>query len=245
MRANNVGNNGITQFLRSEFRQEILKAARPIWEFLRKTDPPPIRSDAIFVFGSDRAAPADKAAKLYHAQYAPKIVVTGGTAGAFSFSPTIPEADKLKYRLIQNNVPANDIVVEAKSANTQENISFGVAALRASRSFSSSQFPSSLILVSLPYQQRRQWATFEKYRQDPNSGLSGIDLYNCPADSTLDSAKDPVSFGVETERMLREIFNIVKYRNYEWKKTNYITWIDIPAEVIAAYKNIKQLMGKV
>lgn len=62
------------------------------------------------------------AAKLYHEQKAPFIVVSGGFIDFFG--STVPEAEAMKELLMAFNVPAEDIVLEGRSRNTYENAIF-------------------------------------------------------------------------------------------------------------------------
>ena len=221
------------EFRRSTDRQAILRASVPVWRFLRISEPP-VKSDAIFVFCSDRPVVADKAAQLYRDNYASKIVLTGGTGGRFSKGAKIPESVKLRKQTLRHGVNEADIAIEIKSTNTQENILHGIEALRQ-RGVSLSR----LILVSLPYQQLRQWGTFEKYRRDKFNGMESIEVVNCPANWTLGELRDPRLFAVELDRMLIEIDNIIKYRNL------HMIPVDIPNKVMSAYHTLRELQAKI
>jgi len=228
-----IGPDNGARFIQSKYRQKILDAARPIWRFLRKCDRP-LKSDAIFVFGSDRPAVADKAITLYRNGFAGKILFTGGVAGRFRLSEGISEAENFRNYALQKGVPGKDILVETRSSNTQENILKGIAVLRKKK------IPfSRLILVSLPYQSLRQWATFEKLRQDWAAGLRSIEVSNCPANYTLWHVRDAGIFKAELDRMLGEIDRIMKYRMPPYE---FMVYMDIPNDVMKAYHDLKRLI---
>ena len=229
---NRIG-NGNSAFFRSSLNQRILLAAKPIWHFLRKSDRP-IKSDAVFVFGSDRSVVADRAIELLQKGYAGKILFTGGTTGRFSISESIPEAEGLKKYSLQKGMLEENILVETRSSNTYKNISFGLEVLRQH-----GISVARLLLVSLPYQQLRQWATFEKFKQ--SEGHRNIELINCPANYSLDDINDQNTFMVEIERIIGEIDRILKYRR---PPSEFIIWVDIPDKVMKAYHQLKRILGK-
>lgn len=236
-----VRTNDRAQFIRSKYRHDILKAARPIWQFLRKCEKP-VKSDVIFVFGSDRLEVADKAAELYKKGFAGKIIFTGGTGGRFDLGTGISEAEQLKKRAIFRGIPAEDILVETGSTNTQQNILNGIEVLRKNK------VPfSRLILVSLPYQSLRQWATVEQLRKNKPAVFEGVDVRCCPADYTLGHIRNKKVFKTELKRLVGEFDRIIRYREPQHKSGKapsdpFIIWIDIPAYAWTAYYDLKKLI---
>ena len=55
---------------------EAARQLQPLWDYLA-ISARPISGDAIFVFGSRDFAVPDRAAELYHAGHAPRVLVTG------------------------------------------------------------------------------------------------------------------------------------------------------------------------
>lgn len=113
--------------------------------------------DIIFVLGSHDLRVADRAAELYKQNLAPIIVLSGGlgkfTEGLFPKS----EADSLCERAVSLGVPKEAIIVENKSTNCGENISFTRKILEE-RNIT----VNKLIALQKPYMERRTLATICK-----------------------------------------------------------------------------------
>lgn len=125
-----------------------------VWEHLVVEDPlPPAgspRFDAIFCFGSRHWRVPERAADLFHAGVADRVVVTGGPAAAGEET----ECERFRRALITRGVPASAIVEEHDAAHTGENVRFGTATLRAVGP------ADRLLLVSWPLAAQRCRATF-------------------------------------------------------------------------------------
>jgi len=149
----------------------------PIWEFLVRTDDP-APSDVIFVFGSHDLGVARRAAELYAAGLASRVLVTGRfglmTEGVFDK----PEALVFKEELTGCGVPDHAIVTEVRAGNTLENVRFGMTALREVW-----QTPRSALLVAKAFVMRRCLATFA--RQYP-----GMTVRGCPPAGSLSAHRD-------------------------------------------------------
>ena len=94
-----------------------------IWDYLHlNMEPGP--ADCIVGFGNYNVNIALRAAELYRAGYAPKVLFTGGlgrnTAGMWTGS----EAERFAAAAVAAGVPESDVIVEDKSTNTAENITF-------------------------------------------------------------------------------------------------------------------------
>ena len=89
------------------------------------------------------------AAALYHAGYAPRIVISSG----FIFRLREPEV--MRALAVSLGVPAGAIILEERAANTYEN-AVNVGQLLGQRGW------SSILLVSSPYHMRRATATFDR-----------------------------------------------------------------------------------
>lgn len=93
-----------------------------ITAYLDATTLLPERADLMFVFGSRLPTAAHLAAQLYHDQRAPFIVITGGENRFTGHN----EADLFYSILTETNVPPEQIIVENKSTNTLENVTFAL-----------------------------------------------------------------------------------------------------------------------
>src|SRR5947207_2178856 len=100
-------------------------------------------------------------AELYHRELVPLIVFTG--ANAPTTIDRFPRGEAFHYRdhAIELGVPPEAIRVEPAATNTGENITFTRQLLAEE-----GVYPTSILLVSRPYQQRRAYATCKKLWPD-------------------------------------------------------------------------------
>lgn len=169
----------------------------PLWDFLAVADPP-VRSDVIFVFGSQALAVPARAADLFRAGHAPVVLVSGRFGRMTRAVFDRPEALVFRDRLVADGVPAGAIVVETEAANTLENVRFGLAALgRAGIAV------RSALLVAKPFVMRRCAATFG--RQAP-----GVHVRCCPPATDLVASIDrpPAAFAA---RLVAELERLDRY----------------------------------
>ena len=82
------------------------------------------KADCIVGFGNFNTDIARRAAELYHQGYAPKVLFTGGLGR--NTEGLLPEQEAVRFAKVamECGVPAADILIEDKSANTKENIEF-------------------------------------------------------------------------------------------------------------------------
>lgn len=159
--------------------------AKVIWDYhhvnhkLKKVD-------CIFVLGSRDVRVAKYAAELFLQGYAPFIIFSGGLGKITKDVFQKPEAEIFADIAIQLGVPRDKIIIENKSTNTGENVSFTKNILNE-RGLDFNTF----ILVQKPYMERRTYATFKKlwpekefivtspkisYEDYPNSDISKEDF---------------------------------------------------------------------
>lgn len=115
------------------------------------------RSDAILVLCSHDLLVAGRGAELFLNGWAPLLIFSGGLGAITKQIWTEPEADRFAQIALSLGVPADRIVIENRSTNTGENISF-TKQLLAERGL----VPRKLILVQKPYMERRSFATFRQ-----------------------------------------------------------------------------------
>jgi uncharacterized SAM-binding protein YcdF (DUF218 family) len=104
-----------------------------------------VSADVIVVLGGGSHERPERAAELFKAHAAPRILVTGEGDDGIN-----------RQLLISNGVPASAIEVESKSMTTRENAEFSIKLLRAEKIHSA-------ILVTSWYHSRRALKTFEHY----------------------------------------------------------------------------------
>jgi uncharacterized SAM-binding protein YcdF (DUF218 family) len=116
-----------------------------------------VRSDAILVLCSHDTRVAERGAALLLEGWAPLLIFSGGLGAITKAMWQDPEADRFAAIAVGMGVPADRILIENRSTNTGENVSF-TRQLLADRDLD----PASFILVQKPYMERRTYATFRK-----------------------------------------------------------------------------------
>lgn len=136
---------------------DFLKPLQVIWDYLCLGQQPH-KVDCIVGFGNFNTDIARRAAELYHQGYAPKVLFTGGLGRNTEGLLPEPEAVRFGRVAIECGVPADDILLESKSANTKENIVFTRELLLAQ----GYQNPS-ILGVHQPFMERRITAAMGVY----------------------------------------------------------------------------------
>jgi len=132
----------------------VLDAVNQLFGYMR-LEHPLQKADLILTCGSYDLRPAIHAVELYHQGWAPKLLFSGGfgnfTQGVFDLA----EADRFAAYARSQGVPEDDLIIENKSSNSGENISFSRAMLEGVE-------PQRIILVHKPAMLRRVFAAFSK-----------------------------------------------------------------------------------
>ena len=128
-----------------------------IWDYLCLNEPLE-KADCIVGFGNFNTDIARRAAELYHAGYAPKVLFTGGLGRNTEGLLPEPEAVRFAKTAMECGVPECDIILEPNSTNTKENILFTREKLEAMG------LPHGRILgVHQPFMERRIKAAMGVY----------------------------------------------------------------------------------
>jgi uncharacterized SAM-binding protein YcdF (DUF218 family) len=128
-----------------------------IWDYLCLHQEP-TAADCIVGFGNFNTDIALRAAELYRAGLAPKILFTGGLGRNTEGLLPEPEAVRFAKVAMEAGVPREDILIEDRSANTKENILFTRELLRREG------LPHGRILgVHQPFMERRIAAAMGVY----------------------------------------------------------------------------------
>lgn len=116
-------------------------------------------ADLAFVFGTSLTIPAIVAARLFHQQVVPYIVVTGGT------NPRgIAEAELHANILRDLGVPAEHVLCEEQSTNTFENVEFALPIIQARPAL---QDVHSIVAVAKWFHCRRALMTLKRFWPTP------------------------------------------------------------------------------
>jgi len=135
---------------------QIRPLAEKLWNYHRlnhRLEP----ADAILVLCSHDKKVAERGAQLFLERWAPLLIFSGGLGAITSRMWNEPEAEQFAEIAFTMGVPKEKILVENKSTNTGENISFTRQLLETKQIA-----PQNFILVQKPYMERRSFATFRK-----------------------------------------------------------------------------------
>ena len=102
---------------------QALEPLQVIWDYLGMHQKPQ-KADCIVGFGNFNDNIARRAAELYLAGLAPKVLFTGGLGRNTTRLFTEPEAERFARVAMECGVPECDILKEDQSTNTAENIIF-------------------------------------------------------------------------------------------------------------------------
>ena len=160
-------------------------------------------ADCILVLGSAKAAKyrIPVAVQAYKAGRAKKIMLCGGKLRDFP-EGKISEAQHMRQAALALGVPEEDIILEASSQNTVENILFALTELQ--RNFWLNRI-RRVLLVTTTYHMRRSLAVarylFPKH----------ISVIPCPADDTHTRRDSWMHSSVGIDRAKSEAMNIVQF----------------------------------
>jgi len=135
---------------------EVDRLAKIIWDYHHMNQKLE-KADCILVLGSHDLRIAEYGAKLFLEEWAPLIIFSGGLGHLTKEIWNEPEADQFARVAVNRGVPKEKILIENKSGNTGENISF-TKKLVEERGLDLKKF----IVVQKPYMERRAYATFRK-----------------------------------------------------------------------------------
>ncbi|WP_075733367.1 YdcF family protein [Streptomyces acidiscabies] len=130
--------------------------ARTVWDF-QQLGHEPRPCTAAIALGSLDLGVAATAAELYHAGLFPVVVFTGDTSAATRERFPRGEAHHYREHALSLGVPDGAILLEPRATNTGQNIAFSRRAL-----LDAGVAVTTVLLISMPYMQRRAYATCRK-----------------------------------------------------------------------------------
>jgi uncharacterized SAM-binding protein YcdF (DUF218 family) len=172
--------------------------------------------------GSHDPGVAKMAVDLFRRGMFPHIVFTG--ANAPTTIAAFPRGEAVHYReyAIEQGVPADAILVEAKATNTQENFEFTRDLLAQHRIVA-----ESVILMSRPYQLRRAYATCRKVWPE-------VEVLCASSALSLD---DYIASIGDTKRVVDMIVGDTQ-RVMEYANRGFAIRQEMPADVHTAYERL-------
>jgi uncharacterized SAM-binding protein YcdF (DUF218 family) len=208
-----------------------IKSAEIVFNYLYLRDNAVEKSDLIIGFGHFDMNIPIQCGELYGSGFGDKILFTGGIGGG-SADLKRPEAVEFKSEVLSKYdfILEKNIIVEANSTNTGENILFSEKVLKGiNDQFSFTNGIQSIIAVASPYRQRRVCLTLRKLFPD-------IKIYNSPSETNFN--KEIELFASKNQDFIElvqgEMERIIVYPN-----KGFIDYEVIPEKIMDAYKDCK------
>lgn len=199
--------------------------AEILWDALR-LEIPPQQAELILGFGSYNEEVPRRAAELYHAGYAPRLLFTGGLGKGTLGRWAEPEAIRYRNIALACGVPAAAILAEDRATHTGENIAF-TRALLAAEGISVRR----AIVVHKPYMTRRIHASLQK--QWPALAVT-VTSPPCTLRSYLAArAREDVAEEESLHSLVGDFQRMTLYA-----KWGYQAPVQLPGEAFEAYRRL-------
>jgi uncharacterized SAM-binding protein YcdF (DUF218 family) len=194
---------------------------RTLWDY-HDLGHEPRPCDVGIGLGSHDLGVADRAADLYHAGMFPLLVFTG--ANAPTTVERFPRGEAVHYRehAVSRDVPAEAILIETGATNTGENLTRSRQVL-----YEAGVRPTSVLLISRPYQQRRAYATCRKVWPE-------VEVLCGSRPSTLDDYLSDIG---DVRRVISMLVGDTQ-RITEYARRGFAVEQPVPATVHAAYQRL-------
>jgi uncharacterized SAM-binding protein YcdF (DUF218 family) len=172
--------------------------------------------------GSHDLGVATFSAELYRAGLFPVLVFSGATSSATA--ARFPRGEAVHYRehAVGLGVPEKAILIEPMATNTGQNIEFARAVLHKA-----GVRVDSLLLISMPYMERRAYATCRK-------AWPSVDVVCASAPLTFEEYAKSIG----DERMVIEMMVGDMQRVIEYPKRGFAIEQIVPANVRIAYDRL-------
>ncbi len=177
---------------------------------------------AALVLGGNDVGVASFAAELYHQGLFPVLVFSGGKTLATAKLFPRGEAEHFREVALRRGVPAEAILLEPHAQNTGENIVlsrevFAAAGIR----------PTSLLLIAMPYMERRAYATCRRQWPEVEPRCASVPVSLREYVETIGPAAEVVDMMIgDMERVLR------------YPELGFAIAQDVPGAAQAAYSRL-------
>ncbi|MFE8014460.1 YdcF family protein [Streptomyces antibioticus] len=197
------------------------RQAELIWDYHRmRHELRPV--DVAIGLGSHDLGVAAHSAELYRSGLFPTLVFTGGNSP--TTAKVFPRGEAVHFRehAIALGVPAEAILLEPDATNTGQNITLAREVLSAT-----GIHPTTLLLISKPYMERRSFATARKLWPDVE--------FLC--------ASEPLEFddylkSIGDEKLVVDMLVGDLQRVIEYPKLGFAVEQEVPEDVHAAYESL-------
>ncbi|MFG2501500.1 YdcF family protein [Streptomyces sp. NPDC048441] len=178
--------------------------------------------DVAIGLGSHDLGVATRTAELYHASLFPVLVFTGGNSPTTARVFPRGEAVHFREHAIDLGVPASAILLEPNAANTGQNITLSRVVLAAA-----GVTPTTVLLISKPYMERRSFATARKLWPEVE----------------IVCASEPLEFddylkSIGDEKLVVDMLVGDLQRVIEYPKLGFAIEQEVPEDVHAAYESL-------
>ncbi|MEV5150855.1 YdcF family protein [Streptomyces werraensis] len=203
--------------------EEQISSAKLVWDFHQMHhDVHPV--DVAIGLGSHDLGVAAFSAELYRAGLFPTLVFTGGNSP--TTAKVFPRGEAVHFRehALVLGVPDSAILVEPNAGNTGQNITLSREVLACA-----GITPTSVLLVSKPYMERRSFATARKLWPEVE----------------VTCASEPMEFddylkSIGDERLVIDMLVGDLQRVIEYPKLGFAIEQHVPEDVHAAYESLIQ-----
>ncbi|SHM56750.1 DUF218 domain-containing protein [Streptomyces yunnanensis] len=195
--------------------------AKVIWDYQQMGHEPRPCSAAICLGSHDLGA-ATFAARQYHAGLFPVLVFSGGNSPTTAALYPRGEAVHFREHALDLGVPDSAILLEPNAGNTGQNIAFSREVL-----LGASVDVESVMLIAMPYMERRAYATCRKVWPE-------VEVV-CASDP-LDFADYVKSIG--NERLVIDTMVGDLQRVIEYPKLGFAVEQEVPDDVVTAYEHL-------
>lgn len=195
--------------------------AEIVWRYHRLNHRPK-KCGAAVALGCNDLGVAAHAAQLYHRGLFPVVVFSG--ANSRETFDTFPRGEGVHYRerALELGVPGEAILVEPQATNTGENITLSREVLRAA-----GIGVDSVMLVSMPYMERRAYATTRKVWPDVEPVCASVPLSLAEYMKACDHGTELI------DMMIGDLQRIIEYPGQGFAIAQ-----EIPPSVYAAYQRL-------
>ncbi|MGW4447196.1 ElyC/SanA/YdcF family protein [Streptomyces sp. NPDC004682] len=178
--------------------------------------------DVAIGLGSHDLGVATHSAELYHAGLFPTLVFTGGNSP--TTAQVFPRGEALHFRehAITLGVPTEAILLEPNAANTGQNITLSRQVLATA-----GITPTTVLLVSEPYMERRSYATARKLWPDVQILCTSEPL-----------ELDDYVKSIGNERLVLDMLVGDLQRVIEYPKLGFAIEQEVPEDVDGAYESL-------
>lgn len=203
-------------------------ALEVIWNWM-KLDIPPVKADCIVGYGCINDDIAIRCVQLYKAGFAPRILFSGGlgrnTKGRWDKS----ESERYRDIALSMGVPDSVILLENRSTNTGENITFSREILHTA-----GLADKRLLCVHKPFMERRVWAAMKAYWPEADFTMTSPQL------SMEEYIRRTMAQGMEEKAVIDVIVGDVQ-RMEIYAEKGYQIPQPLPDEVRAAFNTMVEL----